>query len=523
MKKIILGFMVLCSVALSGFIYADTTTNSNEIGENILNLKEVIQYNKNSNFGYTKNTISVVPDTTYTLIMSYDYIGDYLEVVLNSEFEYETKTHNVPYTYSFINDVDNQHVYTEFIAIEDFYIFTIPYLMNKDVPNYEIMLYQGTYNDFERFEPYVGYAYEKDMYAEIEIDYNQLLTREDIISHIQALNYKGEEISLETIEDTYSSSEKSPGVYQMILFTMSNGLYKTLHLDIKVMDYDPPEIQGDNQIDVSFGYSPSLDEIKSLYDVIDNVDQLSSDDITIKDQGGYSETSEIGTYEIVLSVADLSGNETNKTITIKVEDQKAPVILGPLNLTIYTSDDPYTNSYIINQFSVSDNYDTDLEILIEEDNYLQSQIEGIYTMTLKAIDHSGNKTELEIKIHVIENRGPTIEISNPIIEISTQELLTTSDIDKYLKNELAQQNSLIKNVSITYNEYENHHKQPGSYYVYYDYELNDEIYESRILINVSEEKSIFDYWYLGVGSILIIGTVYLALNKAKNNKRVKKN
>ncbi|QWB95891.1 hypothetical protein KHQ89_08290 [Mycoplasmatota bacterium] len=516
MKKIIVVLLIMSMMALtSNFIYAESTNNESLSKENCLNLKDVIQYNNNSNFGYTENLVSITPNETYTLVMSYDYIGDYMEAVLDSEFEFELQTNNEPFAYSYVDDSDQMLVYTEFVALEDFYIFYIPYLMNKDIANYEIMIYKGNYEDFEGFAPYVGYTFVRDMYAELELDYDALITTEEILSYIDVTNAQGEEISLVTLEDTFSISDKSPGIYQMTLYTVSNSLSKTLHLDIKIIDFTPPQILGENIVYVRYDNKPSIEEMISLYEVTDNVDQLTSQDIQIIDDGGYAENADIGTYEIVLSVEDSSGNKTNKTIAINIEDQAAPVILGPSNLTIYTTDDPYTSSYIIDQFKVSDDYDTDLEITIEEDNYLQNKTEGIYMMTLIAVDQSGNETKVEIKIHVIENAGPTIEINNPIIETTTDEQLSASDIDKYLKNELTQLNSKIKNVNIIYNEYDNHQEQPGSYYVYYDYELDDKIYESRILINVSEENNIFDYWYYIVASIGVAGTIFIAFKKIK--------
>jgi len=514
MKKTLMILIIMSMMVLtSNFTYADSTNNLNMSKENCLNLKDVIQYDNNSNFGYTKNLVSVTPNATYTLIMSYDYIGEYLEVVLNSDFEFELQSNNQPFAYSYVDDKDHMRVYTEFVAIEDFYIFYIPYLMNKNVANYDIMLYEGTYDEFEGFEPYVGYAFERDVYAELELDYNALITTEEVLSYVEALDHQGEAISLVILEDTFTSSEKIPGTYQMTLYAMSNGLYKTLHLNIIIRDITAPEIIGDSSIVVSYDNKLSFEEIISLFDVVDNVDQLSNDDIQIIDEGGYSEQADLGTYEMILSVSDLSGNETDKAITLHIEDQHAPSISGPLNLTIYTTDEPYTNSYIVNQFDVTDDYDAELDITIEEDYYLQSQVEGIYMMTLKAVDQSGNEAKVEIKIHVIENAGPIIEINNPIIETTTDEQLSASDIDKYLKNELTQLNSKIKNVSIIYNEYDNHQEQPGSYYVYYEYELDDEIYESRILINVSEENSIFDYWYYIVASIGVAGTIFIVFKK----------
>jgi len=507
--------LLIVSLATTNYIYAETTNSKIAPGQNILNLKIVKQYKSDSWDGYSDEVIHVNANQTYTLVMSYEYVGSFIDDVLDSEFEYELESNGVPEVSQYINDDVNRCIYSEFSPKENFYIFTIPYIMRKENPNYEIMMYEGRYEDFSGFEPYVGYDYEYDEYAELEVNYDDLLETAEIKSLVKAYDANKNIIDLNVVENTYDSSDKLPGNYEITFLALSNGLKKKLHLEVLVKDFTSPKIYGDDQIYVSYDNTPTIDQIKSMYTVSDNVDSLRSSDIYVYNND-YQDGASPGIYQVKLGVKDNAGNETYKTIQVLVMDDEAPSISGPEHMTIYTSDEPFTDSYILSHFKVHDNYDKNLQLEIDENEYQQNQTAGIYKMRLKAVDSSNNNVYFDLYIHVIENGEIKIEVESPIIKLSTKEMMSSQELDIHLKNYLTQLNSDIKNVNITYNEYESNEKKPGTYYVYYDYELENKTYNDQMVIEVEEEKSVWDYWYVGLGIMpVLIGVYTIVVKKRK--------
>jgi hypothetical protein len=302
----------------------------------------------------------------------------------------------------------------------------------------------------------------------------------------------------------------------------ANHIEKELNLNIQVADLTSPVIIGETDLVLSYGETPTIIELLKDYSVSDNVDQLTYEDIDVVDDGGYSEHAGLGSYRITIAARDLSGNIGYLDLEIDVVDQSAPKIIGPDNLVIYTTDEAYTEAYILSQYQGIDNVDDEVSIYIAYNAYEQNVNAGVYQIGLESIDSNGNKTTRDIYVHVVENQGPVFEVEEYTIYTTTKKTLNETEIQRHLKNYVSQQNSEIQNLSVIYNEYENHENKAGSYYVYYDYELNEEVYTSRLLIEVDEVKTIIDYWYLGVLSISVGFIVVFSVNKTRKYRTRKK-
>ncbi len=104
----------------------------------------------------------------------------------------------------------------------------------------------------------------------------------------------------------------------------------------------------------------------------------------------------MGDQEITLLVKDASGNTTELAAMMTViEDTEPPVILGATDKIVYLGKSVSYKKGV----SVSDNKDKDLPFEVDAGN-VNLKKEGVYTVTYKAQDTSGNKTVKEVTIRV---------------------------------------------------------------------------------------------------------------------------
>ncbi len=142
----------------------------------------------------------------------------------------------------------------------------------------------------------------------------------------------------------------------------------------------------------------------------------------------YSENMDkIGTYSLVFSIKDSSQNRTDLRININIIDDTPPEILGN-NYLITSPEQKLSINEIKSYLSVKDNYDSEVELLLVEDEYsINSHLLGTYRLLFLACDSSGNESSFPLEIEVRDLEKP--EISGPsIIRKPYQETLLLSDI-----------------------------------------------------------------------------------------------
>lgn len=137
--------------------------------------------------------------------------------------------------------------------------------------------------------------------------------------------------------------------------------------------------------------SLKLDPKDYLLEVYDNYDNLTAEDVLIIDQMNYQE---IGKYNLLYYLTDLSGNEVAESITIIIDDTKAPIIKVE-NITI----------------NKGDNINLLLGVeVIEDSNYelrsypysINTNEIGTYHITYIAVDSRGNIAKATRQITIID-------------------------------------------------------------------------------------------------------------------------
>ena len=188
-----------------------------------------------------------------------------------------------------------------------------------------------------------------------------------------------------TYKLTYSVSDKS-------------GNKATKQRTVTVVDNIKPVIKGVEDIKVSFGLT--FDSLKGVSAADNNDGDLTA---AIKVDGEV-DVNKVGTYKLVYTVKDKSGNVAKTEREVSVVDDAAPVINGAENVEVRCFDDFDPMEGV----TASDNRDGDLTSEIKVEGTVNVKEIGTYELTYSVTDQSGNKTSKQRTITVIDNVDPVI-------------------------------------------------------------------------------------------------------------------
>jgi hypothetical protein len=100
-----------------------------------------------------------------------------------------------------------------------------------------------------------------------------------------------------------------------------------------------------------------------------------------------TKTNKIGTYTIVYTATDKSGNTSTLTRTVKVADHVAPVFVlnGPTTVSVCR-----WFNYVDAGYTVTDNYNIPSDITVTPIQTGNTLVEGLFSVSYKGVDKSGN-------------------------------------------------------------------------------------------------------------------------------------
>ncbi|PKK94544.1 MAG: hypothetical protein CVV60_05895 [Tenericutes bacterium HGW-Tenericutes-5] len=296
-------------------------------------------------------------------------------------------------------------------------------------------------------------------YSNVSVDtpYYDLVTVAEIQAQLQATDDEDGDVTdrIQVYEDHYTSiTPKVVGDEYFIMFvvddTAGNSAY--LRVDIEVIDdkrpvmengqdqyvngstinftwYDDEMGEDENPIDEYQSYVSIIDEYYGTV-VLDDINATSTGWIFAYtgDWGTFSPKTP-GTYNLVTSVTDPSGNTMSYTMHVVINDNQAPVIAGEDALEIEVTD--FNVNDIISQYSASDLEDGVLTVELaysytvtdyESEDYgttynydyewMNNPVLGVYTLYLKATDSYGVTTIKEVEITLIDTTAPIFKINN---------------------------------------------------------------------------------------------------------------
>ena len=511
MKKLFIFIMMLCMVftLTKGKSYA--RIEELPVGRNYLDVSTFVEMGDIPNRYRSYTEFRVNRDSVYTLVMSKQAVLVWYAEIENLEIDFTYFASSNTFSEFYQKDDLNERVYVEFIPEEEFIFIESFYLDSTNfVAPYEIILYEGSYDDFFGFEPYINPNDVLKYYGQIKVNYDEPLTTETISTYITAQSPTGVSLNKELSHDTYSPSNKLPGMYELIYETTHNNITKQYFLSVIVEDLTAPTISILEPIRVSLSNKIDLHTLKSQISVTDNVDHLTSQDLVIT-YDSYTPATSVGIYQITVEATDSSLNHVSQTLDIEIYDNQGPKISGPSQLYLYVGDEALTNNEILSYYKITDDVGVNTSsIQVSHDEYVLNPEPGIYLMTISAEDTTGNVTTKDIHIHVIDNRGPEFHVDDTyIITTTPTEIKSESDIITWLSTKLESEGIQATNISIDHNEYELRASKSGSYYVYMNYQVDDQTYQTRVLVDVVDESG-FNLLYL-LGIIPICGIITLSI------------
>lgn len=333
--------------------------------------------------------------------------------------------------------------------------------------------------------------------------------------------------SLKITADNHTANKRVLGNHTFTVEASDKaGNKATAVINVRTVDITKPVITG-NASTASVGYKETynIENFRKTLLVTDNYDQLSNSNISLKTDGYTSNKNKLGTYNIIFTAKDSSGNEGTFTKPILVIDNVKPTFSGPT--TIATSNTTVlTEADVRAQISAYDEIDGNITNKIElvEDNYTgKGNIVGSYTIKYKVTDNAGNTEHFTTTIMRSDKIPPVIWVQDGV-SIRT-------DVDTPISYEiiidiLQATGQITVNASTTFSfpmdEYTGNESTPGIYALSVKSKStdgNEKIVNLSIVVNdieddggitVDPDKNIVIDWITENMSYIIIAGVSLA-------------
>lgn len=298
---------------------------------------------------------------------------------------------------------------------------------------------------------------------------------------------------IEPLSDGYTGHEATLGSYVIVYgVTDAAGNATSFQVTVRVVDVADPFFGGTTVFTVPYPTVRSLSDILAEVTASDNYDGDLSGEIAIVSDGYSANAALLGTYDIVLRVVDSSGNESTRTVTVTVVDRTDPIFSGPAAYTI-GYDNALTVAAIKSALSVVDDYDLDLtsSIVVAFDGYSANmKCIGAYTIVFRVADSSGNTTDYNVLVNIVDGIGPVVYVDASIVRVYNSTVLSLSDFTALLvrAGELREADGYA--VTVRYDSYSSHAAVPGIYHLALDIRSPEgDVLQKTFQIMVSETPS----------------------------------
>lgn len=316
----------------------------------------------------------------------------------------------------------------EYYPLGDNYLDSSNFIVNYRYPYAEV-----TSINYIRMKPATTYTL---LTSDYQIDYLETFrfifydyNNEEISDKVKFIEYQHEErithVSFETPANTYKvlvyfaifhGEETSPNYSKIDEFAiLCEGDQHPSNLEGKIPYLGPnenmkPVFNGEIGYYITNVDNPtSAETIQSTLVAIDDYDGDVSSSIIIYNDNYTTNAHILGTYDITYRAFDSNNNVTDFIIYIEIIDNVCPKIGGQLEYTV-SPINLITIEEIIGNLIVTDNYDTDLEVGVINDNYTENyQKIGEYNIDVMTSDSSGNSSYQTIAINVVDDVAPVIK------------------------------------------------------------------------------------------------------------------
>lgn len=186
---------------------------------------------------------------------------------------------------------------------------------------------------------------------------------------------------------------------------------------------------------VNVDHPISIEEIKSRYQAIDNVDEDITNKMTF-DTNYYKNYFDIGTYYVYVTITDSNHNTATAMDTIQVIDFVPPQLNLSKEIHEIEVHTPFTTQEAKAFFSATDNHSSGWNLGIYYTDLYQNQYDtvGTYTISAYACDYGQNRSETkELEIRVVDTTKPEISLVAGGDTIISNRILTENEIKALLQ------------------------------------------------------------------------------------------
>ncbi|CDR30199.1 Uncharacterised protein [Acholeplasma oculi] len=244
--------------------------------------------------------------------------------------------------------------------------------------------------------------------------------------------------SIVVVTDNYTANMSTLGRYEVTFAVEdSAGNLTELVAYINVVDITAPVISGNTNVaEVSYTQTYNISTFRSTLTITDNYHNLTNSNIVVETDNYTSNKTVPGTYSIVFSATDPSGNKTTFTKQVKVIDDIAPVFSGTTLIT-KPSNSILTVANIQSQLSAVDAIEGNktAQITVQSDGFTgNGNRVGSYDIVFQVQDSKGNKSTHTVRVNVVDNIAPIIYIKDNVsIVLKANEVLTREQIIQILQ------------------------------------------------------------------------------------------
>jgi hypothetical protein len=210
--------------------------------------------------------------------------------------------------------------------------------------------------------------------------------------------------------NTYTANKTVVGTYNVVYKIKDTAGNETLaQVEVNVIDDVAPTISGPTTIMKPNNTALTVGEIKAQLTANDVVAGNLTSSIAIQGDNYSGKGHLVGSYAIIFSVTDPSGNKSTHTVTVTVTDNIPPIFYIKDNYFITVDQSvTLTLSQIIDILEITGQLETSgtggVEITALINEYTGNEdVPGIYAVSLKAVTISGNESIHNVAIEVLES------------------------------------------------------------------------------------------------------------------------
>lgn len=212
---------------------------------------------------------------------------------------------------------------------------------------------------------------------------------------------------------------------------------------------------------------------------IDDYDGDLTDSIKVEDVNNYMDAAfyqenyekrKLGTYKLICTVEDSSGNSAKIIINVVVQDTTAPALGGPgiYKYEVDIDNINLTDEEIVEKCFAFDEHDESeitKEIINGSVNSLKREVNVSQYITIRIADKSGNYIDKDIEIIMKDYTAPVINTSESVIKVSYSSNMSIQTIIENLNVKIVDNYSENLSYTISSDGYSQNKNKIGTYEV----------------------------------------------------------